>query len=105
MKAKKAAESIEEIAKEWIELKTIEANLEKKKRELKPELESYLKDQPDQKAELNGFQFTLIESERESFKLKDAKEKIDGRTLAPYISVSSFTQIRTTWKGGEKKAA
>lgn len=101
MKTKKVP--IEDVAKEWIELKTIEADLEKKKRELKPDLEAYLKDQPDQKAEICGFQFTLIQSERESFKLKDAKEKIDGRTLAPYISVSTFTQIRTTWRGGDEK--
>lgn len=104
MKAKKAETApIEEVAREWIELKTSEANLEKKKRELKPELEAYLNDQPEKSAEIAGFKFTLVESSKESFKLKDAKEKLDGRTLAPYITVSSFTQIRTTWRGGDSE--
>lgn len=92
-------------AKEWIALKADKFLLDQKLEELRAVLEPYLNEQPERSAELAGFKFTLVTQERESFKLKDAKKKIDGRTLQPYITVSTSTQIRTTWRGGEDEAA
>lgn len=86
---------IADLAKEWLTLKDEQKTIERRLSELKKELEPYLEKQPDKNAELAGFRFTLIHSERESFKLSEAKEAIDNRTLRPYISLSSFTQIRT----------
>jgi hypothetical protein len=97
--------TIEEVAKEWVVLKSEKLRIEKRAEELKEILEPYLAGQPDQTAEISGFRFKLFEMERETFKLKAAKEKIDGRVLAPYITSSVSTVIRTTWKGGEEEAA
>lgn len=94
--------SPEKAAVEWIELKAEKARIEARFDILKDALEPFLKAQPEMQTEINGWKFSLVESERESFQLSKAKEKIDGRVLAPYITHSHYNQIRTTWKGGKE---
>jgi len=96
---------IEKAAKDYISLKNRIAKLEKKKEEMGDVLKPWLFTQKDQTAELHGWKFSLVETERENFKLSAAKEKIDGRTLAPFITTSKFTQIRTVFKGLEDEKA
>lgn len=96
---KSKANSVENSAKEYLDLKLEKAKIEKRIDELKMELEPFLEEQPEKTAEMCGWKFSLIESERESFKLSAAKEKIDGRTLKPFITLSKFNQIRTVFKG------
>lgn len=91
----------EKVAKEWIELKAQKMELEHRLDELKEVLEGILQDEPERSAEFCGFKFTLSEVEREFFKLSEAKKKIDGRMLKPFITLSKFMQIRTTWAGGD----
>jgi hypothetical protein len=97
--------NIEDVAKEWIGLKTQLKEIEKSIDELKPNLEEYLSQLPEHSEEFHGWRFSLVEFVKESFSLSKAKEKIDGRTLAPYITETSVTQIRTSWQGGEEKKA
>lgn len=89
----------------WIDVKAQIERLEKEKSELKEKLEKVLEKEPDQTLELNGWKCTLVESSRESFRLKEAKIELDLKVLKPFISISKFTQIRTTWQGGEVEAA
>lgn len=96
--------SVEDAAKEWIELKTMEATIESRRQELKAVLEPALESAPDHLLEFGGWKFLRVRFEKESFSLSKAKEKIDGRTLAPFITKSEVTQIRTTWKGGKEAA-
>ncbi len=93
-------------AKEWIELKAKEKEIGKRFIELKPILEEALRNSPDETCEFHGWRFKLTEFEQSSFRLKEAQKKIDGRTLAPYITTSLVCQIRTSWQGGiEQEAA
>ncbi len=102
--AKKEKEiDIEEAAREWVDLKSEKMRIENRLDELKKPLEGFLGKQPEKCAEMFGWKFSLVETERESFKLSAAKEKIDGRILKPYITLSKFNQIRTSFKGGEEK--
>lgn len=103
-KLKTSAEDHEVVAKEWIQVTSQLKALEKRKAELKEFLEPYLDSQPGKTSEIVGFKFTLVVGERESFRLKDAKEKIDGRVLAPYITVSAYSQIRSTFQGPDETA-
>lgn len=96
--------SVEEAAKEWIELKTMDETIEARRREVRAILEPALEAAPDKLLEFHGWKFLLVRFERESFSLKAAKEKIDGRVLAPYITASTSVQIRSTWKGGSERA-
>jgi hypothetical protein len=91
-------------AAEWVKLKGQKLSIEKKCEELKKLLEPYLEDQPEKVALLAGWKFSLVETTREFFRLNEAKEKIDGRVLAPYITKSTFNQIRTFWDGKEEEA-
>ena len=40
----------------------------------------------------------LVPTEREVFNLRNAKEKIDGRILRPFISISEYNQLRVKVK-------
>lgn len=105
-KTKKVEDSkIEIAAKEWIRLKTEKLGLESRIEETRKILEPYLESQPEGAAELVGFRFKLVTSEREFFKLAAAKEKIDGRILKPYITLSTSNQIRTTFHGKPEEVA
>ena len=95
----------EAAAKEYIHLKTDMKCLEKRIEELKAVIEPALREAPEQSAEWHGWKFKLVESSRDSFSLSKAREKIDGRILAPYITTAQVVQIRTTWAGGEEAAA
>jgi len=97
--------SREAAAREWVELKGQQKAIDQRLADLKEVLEPALREAPDQELELVGFKFKLVESERESFSLSKAREKLDGWLLAPYITKSEVVQIRTTWAGGEEKAA
>jgi hypothetical protein len=95
--------SVEAAAKEWIELKTMEGVIETRRSELKKILEPALEKSPENIIELNGWKFLRLCFDKESFSLSKAKEKIDGRVLAPYITTSKVVQIRCYWKGGGKE--
>ena len=93
--------SIENAAKEYIELKALEKAREARLAELKDVLLPALRAAENQRLELAGFEFSVVEFEKEFFSLTKAREVIDGRTLAPYITKSNVVQIRTAWRGGE----
>lgn len=97
--------SPEAASKLLIEFKAEKKKLEKRIEELEEVMEPYLEEQPDGMAEFHGFKFTLVKSERENFSLKKAREKIDGRILAPYVTTSQSQYILMTWKGGVEEAA
>jgi hypothetical protein len=92
-------------AKKWIELKSLEQTLEAQRAQLKEVLEPALEAAPGGVLELAGWKFLRVTFMKESFSLQKAKEKIDGRVLAPYITTSSIVQIRTSWKGGNESEA
>lgn len=97
----------EKAAKEWISLKTEMKRIEKRIDELKEVLEPALRDSSEGSLEFFGWRFSLVEFEKRSFSLAkaEASSKFDGRALAPFITKSSSIQIRTSWQGGEEKAA
>lgn len=95
----------EAAAKEWIELKSQSKGLEKRLDELKSILEPALREAPEKSAEWHGWKFSLVQFEKDSFSLSKAREKLDGRILAPYVTSSAVVQIRTSWQGGEQKEA
>lgn len=92
-------------AKEYVHLKTDLKFLEKRLEELKEVIEPALRELPEKTAEWHGWKFSLVEFEKENFSLSKAREKIDGRTLAPFVTVSPIVQIRTSWQGGEEEFA
>lgn len=100
-KMKNGKLSLEQIAIEWIELRGQKMALEKRLEELKNILEPALEEKPNCSMEIDGWKFALVKSEREFFKLKEAKENLDNRILRPYIFTSKYNTIRTTWRGGE----
>jgi regulator of replication initiation timing len=88
----------------WVALTSQIKRLEKQKEDLKPQLEKILEKEPENTLELDGWRAILVASERESFRLKEAKEKIDEKVLKPFITHSKYTQIRTSWQGGGEPA-
>lgn len=100
---KKKKLSVEAAAKEWIELKSVEQAIEVRRAELKAVLDPALESAPEKRLLLHGWEFLKSTFSRESFSLSKAKEKIPAKTLAPYVTTSEVTQIRTTWKGGIEK--
>lgn len=98
---------IEGVAKRWVELKAQTKEIDREMGELKPILEDALRVSHNKIIEIAGWRFSLVEFLKESFSLSKAKEKIDGRVLAPYITESEVVQIRASWQGGEdeKKGA
>lgn len=61
---------------------------------LRPAIEARLQKQPDLKEEIAGYILTLVKMSRENFRLAEAKKNIDGRTLAPYLSVSEYNMLK-----------
>lgn len=100
-------DSPEVVAKEWVVLKSSIKAAEKRLSVLKEFLEPVLAAKPEKSAEWAGWRFTLVESKgRETFDLSAAKEKLDGRILAPYVKKGDPSiQIRTSWQGGEEEDA
>lgn len=96
---------IESVAREFLRLKERKARIEERLAELQPPLKEYLEASADRTAVLAGWKLTLIWSVREIFNLKKAKAKLPKEVLRPYISKSKSCQIRTTYKGGDKKEA
>lgn len=92
----------EDVAQEWLDLKTQKILIEKRIADLKPILEAFLIEQPDFEAEMCGHSFKVTTTARESFKLAEAKKKIDKKLLKPFISVTEFNQIRSTFCGDAK---
>lgn len=92
----------EDVAQEWLELREKKMLLEKRIDEIKPILETYLALDPSYEMEMCGHKFKLVNSEREFFKLAEAKKNMDGRILRPYITTTSFNQIRVTFCGEEE---
>lgn len=91
---------------EWVHTKAQIERLEKKKNELKVKLEAVLEKEPEQTLEIDGWRCVLVKSSRENFSLKEAYEKLDPiemKALKPFISVSKFTQVRTSWQGGSEE--
>lgn len=105
MAKKKTEMTPEQAAKEWIQLKEQGMLIEKRLANVKHVLLAHLQEQPDKSCEFIGYKFSLIETSREHFKLKDAKAKIDNRILKPYISITEFTQIRTSFQGNDDELA
>jgi len=95
----------EAAAKEWITLKASQKAVEKRLDQLKPVIEAALSAAPENVVEFHGWKFTLVEFEKDSFSLSKAREKIDGRVLAPYVTTSNVVQIRSSWQGGDEVAA
>lgn len=94
----------EECAKEWIVLKARKNAIENRLEKLKVVLEPHLEAQPHMRAELAGWEFRINRKKRESFKLKDAKKEVDLEVLSPFITVSEYNEIRTTYLASEKAA-
>lgn len=97
--------TIEGSGREYISLKEEKSRIERRLEILKEGLEPLLEEAPGKSVELAGWKMTLLHTSRESFSLSKAKEKIDGRTLAPFVSVSEFSQIRLYYQGGEESEA
>lgn len=96
--------SPEAVAKEWIVLKARKNAIEGRLEKLKVVLEPLLESRPEKRAELAGWEFRLNRKTRESFKLGDAKEKIALSVLKPFITVSEYNEIRTTYLAVDKAA-
>ncbi len=89
---------------EFLELKAQITKLEQRRDELKEfVIKPFLESLKDQNFLIDGWELSLAVCEgKETFDLKAAKEKIDGRTLAPYIKIGEpYRQLRTTFKGGK----
>lgn len=100
----KKEKKIENIAQEWLDLKNQKLLTEKRLDNLKPILETYLAEQPDKESEMCGFKFKLVNSERENFRLSEAKKKKGfWKLLKPFVTVSYFNQIRATFCGQEEE--
>lgn len=102
--ARKEKLTVESAAKEWIELKSMDETIERRREELRAILLPALEAAPDQVLELHGWRFVLVKFLRDAFSLSKAREKIDGRVLAPYITTTEVESIRATWKGGKPEA-
>ena len=96
-------QKIADVAKRWVELAAQAKEIEKEKAEIKPVLEGFLAEAEGKTMEVNGWRFSLVEFLKETFSLSKAKEKVDGRVLAPYITETPVVQIRTSWQGGDGK--
>lgn len=95
---------LKKASERWLELKAMAKDIERGLAELKPVIEEGLADS-EGSYEAHGWKFSLVKFEKESFSLSKAREVLDGRVLAPYITTSEVTQIRTSWQGGEEKEA
>lgn len=62
---------------------------EKRKKILKPHIERAVRELPDLVLEIAGHLASMIWVKGESFDLKSARKKIDGRVLRPYIRDTS----------------
>lgn len=101
--AKEKTPPIQRATAEWMSLKAKVKDIEKRQAVLKPIIESALREAEKKSFEYNGWRFSLVEFEKENFNLGKAREKLDGRVLAPYITTSNVLQIRTSWQGANKK--
>jgi CRISPR/Cas system CMR-associated protein Cmr1 (group 7 of RAMP superfamily) len=93
----------EQAAAEYIELKAQEKKVAERLSELKKIIGPHLNAQADHKALFSGWEFTLSYSERENFKLSDAKKTLDLAILKPFITVSEISTIRTSFRGTDEK--
>ena len=94
----KSVPNLKTAASEYLRLKKeqgeIEAQLALHRDVLKAGLENSL----DGKLDLCDHVFTLIEVTSESFNLKAALEKLDKRTLKPFIRSTTYTKITVGFK-------
>ena len=91
---KKAAKvSLETAVAEYVDCKRSIERLEAIMRSHKPMIEEALRASGG-KAEIAGHKLTLVEFERESFSLTEAKERLDMRMLRPYIKSAQVVQVR-----------
>ena len=97
--------SIEDVAREYFEVKDEIKRLEARKDELHPILEARLRKAPKWKETIGGIPLYGRKGSRRNFNLGDAEEVIDGRTLRPFISVSKWFEIRRSRSSKAKAAA
>lgn len=90
-KASKA--SVETAVAEYVDAKRAIERLEAVMKLHRPVIEEALQASGG-KAEIAGHKLTLVQFEKESFSLSEAKEKLDLRMLRPFIKKSDVTQIR-----------
>lgn len=86
--------NLDEAAAEYMRLKAQSAELEAALKRIRNVLEVAVGSAPEKRAEIAGFKFALVEVERDNFNLKKALEKLDKRTLRPFITTSRYTQLR-----------
>lgn len=89
--------SPEKAAKEWIELRVSQKEIEKRLSEIKPVLEKALRKAPEK----TQWGLVLVDISRPTFALKKALEKLDRKILAPFISKSKYAQIRPAHEAKE----
>lgn len=94
--ALKLVPQVEEAAVEYMRLKAQVAELESAMKRLRNVIEVAIAEEPDRRATLAGFRFSLVDVERDNFNLKKALEKLDGRALRPFISTSRYTMLKVS---------
>lgn len=95
----KAGVSIREIeaaAERYKELLRKQEQLEKDKKAISEFLKEQCLMTEDGKITVGLFKISLVNQTRESFDLKQAKEKLDLRVLKPFIKQSEVTFVRVS---------
>lgn len=103
--AGKAKESdtgaIESIVRQFAHVKEQADALEQEKRRLKDAIEEHLAYLGLRETEIAGFKINVSDCSRENFNLKEAIAKIGRPALSPFISETSYTQLRIKRLAGE----
>jgi hypothetical protein len=89
----KGVNALETAVVQYIEAKRAIERLEKVKEQHRDAIESALRDAGG-KLEVAGYPLSLVEFPRDTFLLKEAREKLDMRVLKPFIKTGMVSQIR-----------
>jgi transposase len=92
-KARSPVTALENAVAQYVDAKRAIERLEAVMKTHKPAIEEALRASGG-KAEIAGHKLSLVEFERESFSLSEAKEKLDLRMLRPFIKSTQVVQVR-----------
>lgn len=92
-KSKSPATALENAVAQYVDAKRAIERLELVMKSHRPVIEEALQ-AAGGKSEIAGHKLSLVQFERESFSLKEAKERLDLRILKPFITVTAVSQIR-----------
>jgi hypothetical protein len=92
------SQKVEEIAAQYMSLKSQIDQLEKQKDQLRKSIEQMVISEPEMKMSTETYNILLSECSRENFDLKTARVALGNEVVGKFVKVTNFKQLRVTKK-------